>query len=81
MTIYIKENLKKKRKELGLSREKLAHLAGVTMQLVYRAEKTGQIYMTSYFKIHDVLENYVVGADYKPPYVSAFDVVFESNNN
>lgn len=76
MNIYIKENLKKKRQELGLSREKLAQMAGVTMQLVYRAEKSGKIYMTSYFKIHDVLENYVPGSDYNPPYVSAFDVVF-----
>jgi predicted transcriptional regulator len=79
MTIYIKENLTKKRKELGLSREKLAHLSGTTMQLVYRAEKTGKIYMTSYFKIHDVLENYVPGSDYKAPYISAFDIVFNNN--
>lgn len=79
MEIYIKEKLRRKRVILGLSREKLSKLADVSTQLIYRAEKTGKIYMESYFKMHDVLENYVRGVGYTPPQRPTFDTFDDEN--
>jgi predicted transcriptional regulator len=61
MEIYIKDKLRKRRVELNLSRDALSKLCGVSSQLIFRAEKTGKIYMESYFKMHDVLVNYRKG--------------------
>jgi len=67
MEIYIKDKLRQRRVILSLSREKLGELCGVSTQLIYRAEKTGKIYMESYFKMHDVLANYKRGVGYEAP--------------
>lgn len=76
--ILIKDRLRAKRLEKGLSRDKLAALAGVTTQLIYRAEKDGKIYLTSYLKIAEVLEHYRKGSEYEPPYVSRYELLFGS---
>lgn len=76
MEIYIKDKLRRRRIELNLSREKLSKLCGVSSQLIFRAEKTGKIYMESYFKVHDVLVNYKRGQGdaYVAPEESTWDV-------
>lgn len=79
MEIYIKDKLRQRRVLLNLSREKLGELAGVSSQLIYRAEKDGNVYMNSYFKMHDVLVNYKRGMPYTPPQVATFDTFDEEN--
>jgi transcriptional regulator with XRE-family HTH domain len=81
MDILIKDRLRAKRVEKGLSRDKLAALAGVTSQLIYRAERDGKIYMTSYLKIVEVLDNYRKGSEYIPPYVSRYELLFGNDKN
>jgi predicted transcriptional regulator len=61
MEIYIKDKMRRRRVELNLSRDALSKLSGVSSQLIFRAEKTGKIFMESYFKMHDVLVNYKRG--------------------
>lgn len=73
MEIYIKDKLRQRRVLLNLSREQLSKLSGVSTQLIYRAEKDGNIYMSSYFKMHDVLENYSRITGYTPPQRATFD--------
>jgi predicted transcriptional regulator len=77
MEIYIKDKLRRRRVELNLSRDALSKLCGVSSQLIFRAEKTGKIYMESYFKMHDVLVNYKRGeADaYVAPEKSTWDII------
>lgn len=54
----IQEKIKSQRLKLGLSREKLAHAAGVTTQTVFRLETTGKINLVNYLKITETLEKY-----------------------
>lgn len=78
--ILLGKRLKAKRLEKGLSRENLAFIAGVTAQLIYRAERDGKIMMTSYVKIVEALENFRKGADYVPPYISRYELIFGPEN-
>lgn len=56
----IKTEIKKLRTERGLSREKLAHMAGVTSMTIYRAETKGNITYNNYMKILNTLKNETV---------------------
>jgi DNA-binding XRE family transcriptional regulator len=53
----VQEEIKKLRTERGISREKLAQKCGLTAQTIYRAEKTGKITLSNYFKITNTLKN------------------------
>ena len=52
------ENLEQKRKDKGLSREKLAALAGVTSQTIWRIENGLNTTIKTHNKIIHALENY-----------------------
>lgn len=52
------ENLEQRRKDKGLSREKLAALASVTSQTIWRAENGLNITLKTANKIINALENY-----------------------
>lgn len=52
------DKIKELRQAKNLSREKLAHLCGLTGQTIYRAEKTGRITLKNYEKIIKALHNY-----------------------
>ena len=77
---YVGKKLRAKRVEQGLTREKLAFLSGLTAQLIYRAERDGNIMLQSYIKIIDVLDNYRKGSDFIPPYVSNYELLFGGDN-
>jgi predicted transcriptional regulator len=79
MEIYIKDKLRRRRVELNLSRDALSKLCGVSSQLIFRAEKTGKIYLESYFKMHDVLVNYKRGeaGSYVAPEKPTWDTIDE----
>lgn len=52
------ENLEQKRKDKGLSREKLAAIAGVTAQTIWRIENGMNTTMKTHNKIIQALQNY-----------------------
>jgi len=52
------ENLEQKRKDKGLSREKLAAIAGVTAQTIWRIENGMNTTIKTHNKILNALENY-----------------------
>lgn len=52
------DKIKELRQAKNLSRERLAHLCGLTGQTIYRAEKTGRITLKNYEKIIKALHNY-----------------------
>lgn len=54
----VQEKIKSQRLKLGLSREKLAMLSGVTAQTVYRLETSGKINLVNYIKITETLEKH-----------------------
>jgi len=54
----VQEKIKSKRLSLGLSRDKLAKLADITPQTIYRAETTGKITLQNYLKITETLDKY-----------------------
>jgi DNA-binding XRE family transcriptional regulator len=54
----VQEKLRSKRESLGLSRDKLARLAEITTQTIYRAETSGKITLQNYLKITETLEKY-----------------------
>ncbi len=54
----VQEKIRTKRESLGLSRDKLAKLADITPQTIYRAETSGKITLQNYLKITETLEKY-----------------------
>ncbi len=54
----VQEKLRSKRESLGLSRDKLAKLADITPQTIYRAETSGKITLQNYLKITETLDKY-----------------------
>jgi transcriptional regulator with XRE-family HTH domain len=78
--IYIGKKLRRIRVEKGLTREHLAFYSGLTAQLIFRAEKEGNIMLSSYVKIMDVLDNYRKGQDFIPPYISKYELLFGGDN-